>query len=389
MIGVPGRPKFNITYEQLQFLLDIQFTIPEMAQILGVSPRTVARRMSSLNLSVRSRYLHLSDDQLDRTIRTVQQAHPNYGYRMMKSLLSTHKINIQEQRIRRSMKRADPLGVAYRWARSIHRRKYSVPYPNALWHIDSYHALIRWKLIIHGGIDGYSRLIVYLKCSSNNRSDTVFGCFMEACSDVGVPSRVRSDRGGENVSVATFMAMYRGIGRGSHLTGTSVHNQRIERLWRDVYTACINLYYHLFYLMEDCGILHVENEIELYSLHYVYVPRINRHLTEFRESWNCHPLTSSHCRSPLQLWVRGMFGNVNSGHTAMDDFLLQNVNLDTWLSLFPSIESDSVEVESVHIPISDEDAEHLQSMVQPLQHSNCWGVDIYFQAVSYLEDISS
>ena len=133
----------------------------------------------------------------------------------------------------------------------------------------------------------------------------------------------------------------------------------------------------------------MENEIEMYSLHYVYVPRINRHLTEFRESWNYHPLTSSHCQSPLQLWVRGMFGNVNSGHTAMDDFLLQNVNLDTWVSLFPSIESDSVEVESVHIPISDEDVEHLQSVVHPLQHSNCWGVDIYFQAVSLLEEISS
>ena len=34
--------------------------------------------------------------------------------------------------------------------------------PNSLWHIDGYHKLIRWRVIIHGGIDGFSRLPVYL-----------------------------------------------------------------------------------------------------------------------------------------------------------------------------------------------------------------------------------
>ncbi len=84
----------------------------------------------------------------------------------MKSLLSTYGINIQEQRIRLSMRRVDPIGVAHRWARSIHRRVYRVSCPNALWHIDAYHALIRWKLIVHGGIDGFSRSIVFLSCSA-------------------------------------------------------------------------------------------------------------------------------------------------------------------------------------------------------------------------------
>ena len=148
------------------------------------------------------------------------------------------------------MKRIDPIGVAHRWARSIHRRRYRVSCPNALWHIDGYHALIRWKLVIHGGIDGFSRLIVYLGCSANNRSDTVFGLFIEACSNLGIPSRVRADRGGENVLVATFMVLYRGMNRGSLIAGSSVHNQRIERLWRDLYVSCINLFYHLWKILE-------------------------------------------------------------------------------------------------------------------------------------------
>ena len=54
-----------------------------------------------------------------------------------------------------------------------------MPSPNALWHIDGCHKLIRWCLVIHGGIDGFSRLIVY-KVSPNNRAETVFNVFIEA-----------------------------------------------------------------------------------------------------------------------------------------------------------------------------------------------------------------
>ena len=98
-------------------------------------------------------------------------------------------------------------------------------------HIDGNHKLIEpYRIVVHGGIDGFSRLVVYLRASTNNRVDTVFSYFQEAPAMYNVPSRVRSDLGMENYEVGRFVLETRGLNRGSIITGTSVHNQRIERL---------------------------------------------------------------------------------------------------------------------------------------------------------------
>lgn len=79
--------------------------------------------------------------------------------------------------------------------------------------------LIRWRIVFHGFIDGYSRLITGLRASNNNRASTVLDVFLDAVSRYRVPSRVRGDHGTENLEVAAFMEQFRGTRRGSYIWG--------------------------------------------------------------------------------------------------------------------------------------------------------------------------
>lgn len=54
--GRAGRPRFNVPMEQLQYLVDNKFTVPQMADMIGLSERTIHRRLSSNNLYIRSNY---------------------------------------------------------------------------------------------------------------------------------------------------------------------------------------------------------------------------------------------------------------------------------------------------------------------------------------------
>lgn len=47
-----GRPSFDIKEEQLSFLVENDFKVPEIGAMLGVSTRTVERRLSSFGISI-------------------------------------------------------------------------------------------------------------------------------------------------------------------------------------------------------------------------------------------------------------------------------------------------------------------------------------------------
>ena len=140
-----GRPTFCIPRNQLAYLLENRFTCPRIADILGVSLRTVRRRMTEYNLSIHMLYTALTDDQLDGIVSEIQHEFPTCGNRQMQGHLLARAVRVQQQRIRESQRRVDPSGSVMRRLRTINRRQYCVNGPGALWHIDGNHKLIRYN----------------------------------------------------------------------------------------------------------------------------------------------------------------------------------------------------------------------------------------------------
>ncbi|XP_022806612.1 uncharacterized protein LOC111343694 [Stylophora pistillata] len=271
----------------------------------------------------------------------------------------------------------------------------------ALWHMDGHHKLVSgdfnfnaitfwWGFVTHAAIDGYSRKIMYLRCSTNNKADTVLRAFLEAVENFGLPSRIRADQGVENEDVARFMFHHplRGPDRGSFTSGKGVRNQRIERLCRDLYVGVIYIYYEAFRYFEEQGLLQIDNEIHLYCLHYVFQPRINRHLEDFRSGRDCHPLSTERNRSPNQLWIEGPMRSENP-LIGQDVTLYVKAEIDSYgIDMegpvpFTTGSRDLLEIPPIYCPLHDTESNDMNQFIDPLSHSDCFGIDIYIRCVSF------
>ena len=138
-----GAPNYQISQQQLEFYVANGFTIKLIAEMLQVSSRTV-KRLHDFGIKLSGKFSVISDEELDREVELILVQFPNSVYKKMRGYLTSNGYNIQEYRVRESMRRVDPEGVMLRilQSRLIVRRKFKVAGPLSLWHHHGNHKLI-------------------------------------------------------------------------------------------------------------------------------------------------------------------------------------------------------------------------------------------------------
>ncbi|XP_057697765.1 uncharacterized protein LOC130919236 isoform X2 [Corythoichthys intestinalis] len=379
--GRVGRPKILIPKEHTLHLLDVGLSVATIAQLFGVSRRTLHRHTAQWGYTVQGSYSSLTDEELDSLVSEMHTSNPNAGYRMMKGLLKAQGHKVQWERVRSSMHRVDTSSIVSRMPqlRFGVRRTFSVPSPKSLMHIDTNHKLVRYNIVIFGGIDGYSRKIMYLRASNNNLASTTMAFFREAVEMFGIPLRVQGDHCVENVDVARFMFSVRGTGRSSFIAGKSSHNQRMERLWRDVFSTVTSRFHDTLHQLEEEGHLDLSSNLHIFSCHYAFIPLIQRQLDIFRDGWDDHPLRTEGNLSPNQLW------QLNPSQECDEDVQIPLIDWDN-SGLIPSEPNSGIAVPQIECPFTAAELAGLTAAVDPQTSSNL-GVDNFFLTLDHMHNI--
>ena len=81
--------------DQLVYLLELHFTTQEMAFLLGVSPRTIRRRIIQFGLEDEVNFMNIDDTSLNAIVQQFVDTHPNSGQRSLFGFLRSTNLRVQ------------------------------------------------------------------------------------------------------------------------------------------------------------------------------------------------------------------------------------------------------------------------------------------------------
>lgn len=142
-----------------------RLSISRLARLLGVHRHTLRKYLRQYQID--TSFTTLTDNDLDTIVKRFREVRPDSGIRYLVGFLRQKQLRVQSNRVVSSIKRVDPIGhVLHTQRQAIKRREYKVSRPNAVWHIDGHHKLIRWGFVIHGGVDGFDRTVRHQSVSN-------------------------------------------------------------------------------------------------------------------------------------------------------------------------------------------------------------------------------
>ena len=228
------RRYFNLGLKNAEIVLFLS-----LAHGLVVSIRHLKKILKKLRLKRRSVQSD-SDEIISAIEKELSSSGSSIGYRQMHWRLTTdYGLFVNREAVCKALKLLDPDRVACRSKQKLKRRMYRAKGPNFIWHIDGYDKLKPFGFSIHGGIDRFSRRILWLEVGHTNKNPRVIAHYFISCVQQigGLPRIIRADAGTENVNVSGIQRFLRRNdsdsfkGEKSFMYRKSTSNQRIEAWW--------------------------------------------------------------------------------------------------------------------------------------------------------------
>ena len=72
-----------MSLDEVEYFRGLEFTWTNIAEMVGISRSTLYRFLEREGISSTVKYCDISSSDLDRTVATIEQEHPNDGERMM------------------------------------------------------------------------------------------------------------------------------------------------------------------------------------------------------------------------------------------------------------------------------------------------------------------
>ena len=126
-----------------------------------------------------------------------------------------------------------------------------------------------------------------------------------------------------------------------------------------------------------------------FTLHYVFLPRINIALNELMEAYNNHRLSTEHNWIPNQIWYNSMSNPVNP---ITNDLVDEETNYIQYYvedseGLYP-IDPDvnNVVVSAVDVPLAEKINNLMRNSTDPVRESPDMGIDIYLAVLGLIHE---
>ena len=162
--------KTHIDKDVLEHMKYIGMCNVEIANLFSVHRNLVARCINDYGIIV-PKFTNHTDEEVKHALHEIMNLNNDLGEQHARGVLLTKGIKIHQTRLRkmlRQLKGSRPHAVG----NAIKRRTCKNRSANTAWHHDTNHKIIKYKFVVSGCVDGFSRLILWLNISNNNLART-------------------------------------------------------------------------------------------------------------------------------------------------------------------------------------------------------------------------